>query len=237
MLNQSRTLEYIKKHLGFPFQPLELRDEEIVEHFSTYTVRDWSQYFPDIKQISINLLLDINKVPGRQNEYLIEDPQGLEILTVKNIYFPLSDMYVFGHPPYGPFTYGDAADWALSTEMANTTKLFSSWDKTFEFKHPNIIRISPIPDNIKNCTVEYERMQHEDLSGIENTFQVMFMQLALADIMILLGRVRKRYESLTTPFGQIPLSGEIYEEGKELRREIIDKLIAGSYTNVIFDKG
>ena len=50
--------------------------------------------------------------------------------------------------------------------------------------------------------------------------------MALADIMMVIGRIRKRYGggNLRTPFGEIPLESDIYEEGKEMKREQIEYL-------------
>lgn len=236
MLNANRVLNYVKDNLGFDFMVLELTDEKIMEYIKTYTLRDFSQYFPHVNKISLNLQLASNQVPGRSNEFYINDPEGREILNVKEIYFDMSDYVMFGHPPIGPFTMEELRNWALDVSVAGMVKQFSSFDKSYEFRHPNIVRISPVPNNITYCTVEYERIQADDFREIPNQFQVMFCQLALADIMILLGRIRKKYEGqLNTPWGNIPISAEIGEEGKELKRELTDKLITGSLPNVTID--
>jgi len=45
-------------------------------------------------------------------------------------------------------------------------------------------------------------------------------------IIAVIGRIRKRYGggNLRTPFGEIPLEADIYEEGKELKREQLEYL-------------
>lgn len=239
MLTQTRVLEYIKDNLGFDFMVLELTDEKIINYFKTYTLREFSRYFPDVNKVYMNPLLESNIVPGRGNEYYIEDPEGLEILNVKNMYGDMSDYLINGFPPLGPFTQGELRSWALDTEVAGMLKTFSNYDRTIEFIHPNIVRISPVPLNVRNITFEYERVHPEDLRKIPNEFQLLFCQLALADIMILIGRIRQRYGggNLRTPFGEIPLGAEILEEGKEMKRDLIDKMTLGSLPNVTFDKG
>jgi len=238
MLNESRVLNYIKSNLGFPFQVLEKTDTEIVEHVQEYTLREFSEYVP---QPGMILMLDITsahtKVPGKANEYYLEEPQGLEILNVVDIYFNMSDLLVHGHPPLGPLDHFSLREWALNVQMAVDLKQFSSFDKTFEFKHPNIVRISPIfaTTSEKYVTVEYERIQPKDFSGIPNEFQILFCEFALADIMIMLGRIRKRYSDLKTPFGDIPISAEIFDEGTTKKKEILDRLITGTLTNVTLD--
>jgi len=230
MLSQSRVLDYIKSNLGFPFMQL--------EYITNYTLKEFSYYSPEVKRIGLNLDLEANQVPSKSNEYYIEDPEGREILNVKDIY-PTSAQYVAtGHPPLGPLAYGEIKGWALDVETSMTLNLFSDFDITFEFAHPNIIRISGMRGSSSGfITVEYERMQSKDLSGIPNDLQWIFQEFALADIMIVLGRIRKRYTDIKTPFGEVPISAEIGDEGKEKKRELIEKLSLGPMTNVIFDRG
>jgi len=242
MLNSSKVLTYIKNNLAFPFQHLEWEDDQILEYIQEYTIKEWSHYFPDVRYLGLNLLLDANKVPGRSNEWYIEDPEGIEILTVVDIYFPNSNLMALGYPPLGAFTQGDLRHWALDVNTAMMVKQYSDWNFTHEFRHPNIVRISPLPaatTNFNYVTVEYERMQPSDFRGIRNDLEHFFLELALADIMIVIGRIRKRYGdgNLRTPFGEIPLSAEIFDEGKEKRSEVIEKLTNGSLPNIVVDFG
>jgi len=237
MLNKSRVLTYVKQNLGFPFMQIELSDEEVLEYIETYTLREFSYYVPEVKRTYLNLLLASNKVPGRINEFYIFDEQGLEILNVVDLYTDSSQFMVYGHPPLGVFTHSELKDWALDVATSMDVKMFSSFDITFEFMHPNKIRISPSPANVRFVTVEYERVQNPDLSGVPNEFQVLFCEFALADIMIMLGRIRAKYENMRTPWGEIPISKEIQDEGKEKKKDLIDKLSLGPLMNVIIDHG
>ncbi len=239
MLNENKVLTYIKDNLGFPFQPLEISDEKIMHHVKEYTLNEYSHYFPYEKTTPLSLTSQ--KVPGKENEWYIEDNEGLEILNVQDIYFSDSNYIIHGHPPYGAFEHGDLKDWALLVETSITTKMFSSFDKTFEFIHPNIVRISPVVNVTDHevVVIKYETVQPKDFRGIKNEFQTMFCELSLADIMILIGRIRKRYGdgTLRTPFGEIPLSSEILDEGKEKKRDLIEQFKMGSLPNVIIDHG
>lgn len=240
MLNRNKVVKYIKDNLAFPFMHLELDDEKILEFVTTYTLNTFSEYVRNVKTMYLNLNLDQNKVPGKQNEYYIHDDEGLEIIGVSNLYPNESDYYVHGHPPLGPMTYGEIPGWALSTNAAMDTKMFSSFDKTWEFKHPNIIRISPVVGTSDlGVTIEYETVQPSDFSAIPNELQTFFCRLALADIKILLGRIRKRYGdgNLSTPFGEINVNSDIMDEGKEERREILEKLDETFIPNVTMDVG
>ncbi len=240
MLNPDKVLNYIKRNLGFPFMHLEWSDEDILEYVKNDSLRAWSYYIPDVKKMPLNLNLESNKVPGRINEWYLNEPEGREILNVIEIYFDQGGLYALGHPPFGVFNHFELREWALQVENAVSTKMFSSWDQTFEFVHPNVVRISPYPFNeLKSVTVEYERMQADDFREIPNDTYQLFLDLALADVMIALGRIRKRYGggNLRTPFGEVPLESDIFDEGKTLRGEIIEKLERLFIPNVRLDHG
>ncbi len=240
MLNDSKVLGYVKRNLGFPFMHLEWSDEEILEYIKEDTIRDWSYYIPDVKKMSLNPVLEANRVPGRVNEFYINEPDGREILNIVDIYFDSGNLYALGHPPMGVFTEFELRDWSLRVSQAMTTKMFSSWDYTFEFQHPNIVRISPYPNQeLKSMTVEYERMSQDDFSEIPNDLHKYFLELSLADVMIALGRIRKRYGggNLRTPFGEVPLESDIFDEGKTMRAEVIEKLERLFIPNVRIDHG
>jgi len=239
MLNESLVLEYVKAELGFPFQPLEFEDEDILKHIQHFTIPTFSHYAPQKKKMNLSFANSRNQVPGRSNEYYLEEPNGIEILNVVDVYFDQSDLIIHGHPPMGSFSQIGLRQWALDVETSMTQKMFSTWDYTHEFEHPNIIRISPTPTpTFNNCTIEYERMQPRDFRGIDNDLRTLFLELALADTMIRIGRIRKRYGdgNLRTPFGEIPLSSEVLEDGKEKRRETIEMLEKAT-PNIIIDFG
>jgi hypothetical protein len=240
MLDDSRVLLYIKRNLGYPFMQLEWEDKEILEYVKDATIREWSYYVPDVKKMNLNLQLDSTKVPGRVNEFYLSEPEGREILNIKDLYFDQGELYALGHPPFGVFTHFELREWALRVEQSMQTKMFSSWDYTFEFTHPNIVRISPYPfNNVRSVTVEYERMQACDFREVPNDVQVLFLEMCLADVMIALGRIRKRYGggNLRTPFGEIPLESEIFDEGKQKKTEVIEKLERLYIPNVRVDFG
>ena len=240
MLNVNEVLNYIKDNLGWPFMHLELEDDKIIEYTTEHTRKEFSYYVPQVHKISMNLNLEAIKVPGVANEWYIEDPQGLEILNVVDFYTTSGELYLHGHPPLGPMSMGELPEWALAVHNAMTVKMFSSFDYTFEFRHPNIIRISPIPGTSPGViTVEYERHQPPDLSGVPNDLEQYYKKMALADILIVIGRIRKRYGggNLRTPFGEIPLESDVFDEGKEMKREVIEHLERLFIPNVRIDHG
>ena len=240
MLSVNDVLDFVKSNLGFPFMHLELEDADIIDYIQKNTVKEYSYYVPQVTKVPLNTNLESAKVPGIGNEYYIWEPQGLEILNIVEIYMSASDLYFHGHPPIGPMSMGEIGEWALSVSNSMMVKMFSTYDYTFEFKHPNVVRISPASTtNLGTVIIEYERQQPPDLSGIPNDLQSYFKDLALADIMIVLGRIRKRYGNgnLKSPFGDIPLESEIFDEGKELKSKTIEVLERLYVPNVRLDHG
>ncbi len=241
MLNQSRVLDYIKMNLGFPYNPLELNDDEILNYVKSYTIREFSHHIAAVKKINLNLNNPCLKVPNRQNEYYLVEPDNLEILNVSDVYFSSSNLIFTGHPIMGVFSQADTPAWMLQVENGMQAHLMSDFNKTWEFTHPNVLRISPIQLNENECTVEIETMHKDDFSTITNEMQYIFMQLALADIQIMIGSMRRRYAStggIKTPFGDIPVDTEILADGRQLKSEIITKLENSSACmNVLFEKG
>jgi len=238
MLNPNRVLTYIKENLAFPFQMIELTDENILSYINNYSKKTFSQYFPSVVTIGYEIWNPLNKVPGKANEFYLNDELGLEVYTIKNLYFSQTNLLVHGHPPLGPLSLGELGNWALSVEVAGWVKQFSNWDYTFEFRPPNTFRISPVPTSEDHIAIEYEREHDNTYATIPNELQMYFLDLCLADTMIRIGRLRKKYaDGLKTPFGDIPLSSEILDEGKELRRETIEKLTNGSLPNIVVDFG
>jgi len=211
-----------------------------MEQVTEYTLRDFSYYIPDVNTIPLNVQDPKVGVPNKPNEFYITDPLGLEILNIVDIYFSMTNSMFYNHPPMGPFSVGEIKEWALAVEVAGWVKQFSSWDYTFEFKSPNRVRISPTPNSERWISIEYERNHHPNLGTIPNDLQMFFCELALADIMIMIGEIRAKYsagEGLKTPFGDIPLQADIAEKGKVKRDDIIEKLKMGSLPNVTIDIG
>lgn len=236
MLNTSRVLRYIKTHLGFNFQKLELSDQEIVDYISEFTIRTFSKYIPDTNRVYVDPTNPAYLVSSLiSNEFLIEDPNGLEIISVIELYFDGANDFVLGHPVVGVFSYQELPDWTLRVNDARNARLFSQFDYTFEFKPPANIRVTPKPTS--GFVVEYERLHHSNLGTIPNDLQDEFLKLSLSDIKIVIGGIRKKYGgNLQTPFGNIPLDIDILSEGKEERREVLEKLQT-AIPNIVVDIG
>jgi len=190
MLNDNLVLDYIKENLSFPFQKLEIDDDKILDYTKKFTLRKFSYYVPDKNKISIDLNLEINKVPRMANEYYLRDPEGIDIMNIIEI-IPMQGAYLMtGHPIMGGYGIPSVRDWALSVSNSMTVRHFSDMDKTWEFMPPNKFRISNNIFKWKRCVVEYERLQPADFRKIPTDLHMLFMEYALACMMINIGRIR-----------------------------------------------
>jgi hypothetical protein len=141
-----------------------------------------------------------------------------------------------GHPFIGAFHYEAVPEYALMVHRANTTELFSIYHYTHEFIPPNIIRVSPIYTG--KAVIEYERVIDPELTDIWPELEDDFIELCIAMFMRQIGRIRRRYSNIETPFGQIQLNAEeIFQEGEQRYNELMEKFERGTLTNVIFDRG
>lgn len=236
MLNMTRVLKYVKLNLGGSLLKIELTDEDIRDYIKEFTIRTFSKYVPDEARVSINPTNPYTRDSLVTNKFYIEDLDGLEILNVQDIVTSLSADVVLGHPYLGVMSYSELPAFTLAAVTSRDAKLFSPWDITFKYYSPNTVEIFPAPDSL--FIVEYERVQPPDLHKIPVDLSEEFLKLALADIKIVVGQIRSKYGgNLPTPFGTIPLVGDVLGEGRDERREVLEKLEARAQPNVTLEIG
>jgi hypothetical protein len=237
MLNQSKVLKYIKSNLSFPFMALEITDQDIIDYFIENTLVEFSRFFPYVTRTSLNLALASNLVPGTQNQFYFYDSEDLEIMNIIDVIMPNSEGVILGHPYMGVMSYEELPGFELGVMKSRSAEQKSMWNYNFTFHDPNIVEIRPVPST-GTAIIEYETIQPTDLRGISMDISHFFKELAFADILIYLGRVRRRYSDLKTPFGSIEVNGsELFQEGKDLRREIIETLSKNNRPNISIDFG
>jgi hypothetical protein len=236
MLNWSFVLERIKEELSFPFHYIEKTDEEIIDYCKRNALKKYDTFFPQKWRITIDSEDTTIKVPDRTTEYYIIDPDSRDIFNVVDFIPDIGPLLMTGHPWIGVFTYGELESFTLRAHMANTTKLYSNWNYNTEFIYPNILRVTPKWSG--RAVIEYERANDQELSTIPNDRHDIFVDLCVSMVFMMIGRIRKKFTPLQTPFGEIQIAGEdIANEGKELYEKTIEVLKTGSMPNVIFDHG
>lgn len=238
MLSWSFIIERIKDELEVASQPLEKRDDEIIDYLKRNALKKFERFYPDRNIITLDTSDPHVKVPGQNSMFYIFDPEDREVINVIEMMTTASDLALLGHDytGFGALTYDQIPDVALANNLARNTMQYSKYNYTTEFKAPNLLRILPTFEGV--CAIEYERSHDPELSTIEPSLQSYFVDLCVGMTEMWIGKLRQKYSSYSTPFGEIPVHGDaIYNDGKDLYDRTIEKLETSSQLNIIFDAG
>lgn len=236
MLTWSFVVERVKDELGLPFQPLEFTDAQVIDYLKRNALKKFEKYFPAVRRITLDTTVSEVHVPNRNSEYYIIDPDNRQILDVQAFLPTQSEDLILGHPWLGVFNYDSIPDYVLQVHKAMTTKLFSIYDYTTEFLPPNILCVRP--QFRGTAVVQYEAALDSELTDIVPQIEDYFIDLCLAMMMKRIGRIRQKYQNISTPFGEIQLNADqLYSEGEQKLNELIEQFERGSLPNVIFDRG
>lgn len=236
MLSWDFVIRRIKDDLSYPFQALEKTDDEIVDYLQRNALKKFERYFPDKNRITLDTNDSAVIVPDRCSEFYLFDPDQRQIKNVIGFISSMGDLVILGHPFMGVWSFEQTEEWALSVFKARFTKSMSNWNYTTEFRAPNILRISPKFHG--TAVIEYEREHDRQLSTICPDLEDIFIDLCLAMVQMWIGKIRQKFNTYNTPFGEIQVNGDmIFNEGKDLYDKTIDKLETGSMPNIIVDVG
>lgn len=224
MLSHQKVLYYIKRQLGFPHVGIELSDDDIEMEIKMFVVPEFSKYIPHENELSVDTN-DPEVQTESENVFKIFDPDGCSILNVEKVIYDEGELLFHGYPYTNPYAGQDeVTQYVQKMDEAETEMLYSGGAKTFKFIQPNKIRIYPYKMTPETMVIRYERTHPEDLSTIPVEFETEFLNLSLAHIMIICGNIRNKYQTISTPFGDIPLNADIRERGETIKQTIIDKL-------------
>jgi len=236
MLSWSFIVERIREELSLPFQMLEKSNEQIIDYLKRNALRKFTFYFPQKWRLTLDCSDPAFNVPGRFSEFYLIDPDDREIKTVVAVYPTIAPYLFNNHPFMGPWSTGEVEEWHLRVYNSNLLSPFSNFKYIHEFIPPNMIRITP--KFTGKATIEYERSHDSELSSINPELEDSFVDLCIAMFFMMIGRLRQKYGTNQSPFGEIPLNGDlIYNDGKELFDKTIDKFDRMTVPNVIFDAG
>jgi len=220
MLSKQKVLRYIKDTLALPFNKLELTDEKMWQYLDDFTIPEFSSYWPDKRMVGYNFSNTANST-GVPNQFFFNDPEGCNILGVLEI-ISASDVVMQKHPFIGILNYESSVPYVTSIEESGLVYRFGYYTFSFEFIFPNVIRISGASPGA--AAVAYDRVHPSDLYTIDGHMEKFFLKFCLADIKILLGNIRTKFQNLTTPYGEIPINAGIKDEGIAEKREVIEIL-------------
>jgi len=226
MQSWNNVVDYIKKNLGVPINMLELSGDEIIKYLKEHTLVEFSQYVPNKRYyvLSNDDLVDSarQKYKINVNDYIID---VVKIYTFESTY-PQSA------PAPRPGTILNTVMFAKFEQMVQSLSPVITW----EFTPPNYITFFYIGtvEGLMPMLVEYSTT-YENLNEMPPDLYPWFKKLCLADIKILIGSTRTKYQ-LATPFGQIMTNGEMLrQEGMQERQIVIDNLMNNIPPDILID--
>jgi len=235
MQNWNTLLKYIKRHLGVPLNLIELTDDDMVDIITADVIPSLSQYVGD--QLWFRLGPQHIKPGTRREEnfnvgerYIIPARENNVILTkVIECYWPQYSAVDLAGVGYGLIdgiastVLMDPRDAVMANTYYDMSRMFSA-TPTFQFIPPFELLIDMSLQG-KDMIIEVAAV-HSDLSTIpSDIYQEVFKEMCLAEIMMSIAAMRKKYRNLTTPFGSIELNWEeIQTRADTLKTVIQEKL-------------
>jgi len=235
MQNWNTLLRYIKRNLGVPLNLIELTDDDIIDIVKEDVIPPLSQYVGNPVWFRLGVQ---NIKPGTyQSEnfnysetYILPAKENNIILTkVIECYWPQYASVDLSGMGYGLIdgiastTLMDPRDAVMANTYYDMSRMFSAIP-TFTFNPPYELLIDMSLQG-KDMIVEAAAI-HSDLSTIpSDIYYEIFKPSCLAEVMNTIANMRKKYRSLTTPFGAIELNWEeLQNRADTIKTTIQEKL-------------
>ena len=222
-------IKFIKRKVGSPLNLLEFSDDDIKEIIIEDVLPAMSQYIGkpmwlrlgQADYISDSTLVDPNITFLM---YKIPIPENTIIVDVQDVYWNRDNMGVMGIYQ-NMLAVMDPRDTVMSNEFLDMLNSLEAV-QAFHFVAPDKIyfeRSLMGNDVILECKAE-----HSTLSTIpSDVYHEYLKPWALAEILENLAAIRKKYKTVSSPFGQIDLNWDDLEnKATQLRQTIQEKLDA-----------
>lgn len=217
MQTWSNLIKYIKARLGVPVNFLELSDEDIIDYIKEHTIPELSTVLA--KNVLIKVTQDdrIDTNSGYEYEYAIPLKDDCEIIDVYSVYINENNvpLYQLAYT----YLYLDPRDLGMQNEMIMSIKSLQTVQE-YQFYPPNIIRFGT-PVRGMGFFAECRCIFKDPREIPADYYHKFLKRKALADIMLLVASMRKKYDGLTTPFGQINLN---WQEMEANARDILTQI-------------
>ncbi len=221
--NWNNLLSYIKRKLGVPTNLLELTDDDIYNTIVEDVLPPMSQYIGKPIWIKIdNNNLEPTTNPNQPNMYLIPYPKDVILIDVQYVYYHRDNMGVLGIYQ-NMLAVLDPRDTVMTNQFLDMLNSMETV-QAFHFIPPNKIYFEkPLFGSgvILEC-----KAQHTDLETIpSDIYNEIVRPWALAEILENVAAIRKKYRTVSSPFGPIEMNPEELETtAQNLRQTIQEKL-------------
>ena len=214
-------LDAIKTELAADVFKLEVTDSQIIDKIYKHVLPEFSTYDGLSKYYKVTYNNLISETPVM--EYKITDFDyrivGINGKIDKSSYIDMQ-MNQMQHMS------GDITDYLVRQNYLDMSNMVRA-DNTYRFMTPDIVQVtkaglSYIGDEF---ILELDCI-HEDPTTIDSTLYKEFVDLSVAYCLNWIGKIRKKYNNVTTPFGQIEMNGdEMVNEARELKQRTLENLL------------
>lgn len=207
MQNWLNVVDYVKKQLGYPIAKLEITDDDIIRYIKDHVLPQFSNYVPLKKWYLLTTDKIIEHKPGYPL-YRYKMDTSDQIIDVMNVYtsssYEVDSMLL---------SYADAISTMITTEFLDILNYLHAL-QTWQFIAPNILQFSFQLEH--PAVVEYATI-HSDPSTIRADMYPVFKDLCAGHIMVWIANMRSKFESLTTPFGNLNINWQqLKADGNDL---------------------
>lgn len=222
--NWNNLLSYIKRNLGVPINFLEISDEDIVSAIKEEIIPYFSQFSPYTKHVSIDSTnFTITKIGDQGWIYSIPSENNERIIDVLDVFYSDDETISVGDY-YGHVNLDSTS--MIDLVMLNTYNDMSQYLRsrnTWNFIPPKFISFDR--ELINPATIVYNT-PHTTLETIRpDYYETIFKKLCLGRTQKWLLTLRSKYESITTPFGEIRLNIQRLETDSDRNIQEAEQLL------------
>ena len=220
--NWDNIIDYVKSNLGASTKNFEFTDDEIMQKIKMHSLPLFSRYSPLIRYYALREEDAIQTRPTWIYQFVDFDYSIIKINKLINR-DTLSDLYqTYNYAQ----SAGDITDFLMRTNMEHMART-SLAPNTWRFFAPDKVEVMFSPEShvlAKDFIAELACV-HKDPTEVNPDMYQHLLDLALADIMIFIGRMRTKFRQFSTPYGQVDLNADdILQEGKQLKQEVLQNL-------------
>jgi len=221
--NWDNLIDYVKLNLGAPALALEYKDNDLLKIIKDHVLPEFSRYIPlyryyMLTEVDNCIQYDPTKI------YQIKD-FPFKIIKIDQI-IAKSNLFDLAQMNSTALYSGDITN-LLGANVMLQSKATVIADDTWTFMAPDKIEMIKSNDSVwmYNDFIAKLACIHNDPTTVDPDMYVYLRDLALAEIMIFIGRIRTKYQNFNSPVGQVEMPAQEYiQEGQQLKRETLDKL-------------
>jgi hypothetical protein len=205
-------MRFINRNLGAALQELELSEEEMMRVVFQETLPTFSKFFPYKYRLQVG---NAQFVQGSLNTYEIPNSDNLEIIGIHKVF--ISNMAQFGSTMI-PLSYNP-----FETQIFNDYVSMTVTPVTWTYIPPNQVTVFPKIVNYQTAIFEVKAVHPRHMKTVPMNMRDEFLKLTLLDVLVSLYPLRKRFETMTTPYGTLQPFMEMVERSIDDRKELLER--------------